>query len=563
MTTANQGNKKIYLGDILVKAGVISENQLKEALGKQKNAGKRLGQFLLDEGYLTQEALTKALESQLGIESVDLGRITIEPKIASMIPENLARRHLVMPIQMTKGHLYLAMRDPLDQIAIQDVRLLVQVPVIPVLATERDILDTIKRVFIQANAVRVAEDFIQGQADVLAGLEESSLVVNSAPIVRLVNSFIENAVRSGASDVHIEPNYDQMRVRIRVDGVLQEMLTTDLNTHGAVASRVKIMAGLNISEKRLPQDGRIMYVVDNREIDLRISIVPTIHGEKIVFRVLDRDRFMLGKENMGFSLKDLEKFSSLVNQPYGIILVTGPTGSGKTTTLYAMLSELNDEKKNIITLEDPVEYNMKGINQTPIMIKAGLTFATGLRSMLRQDPDIIMVGEIRDSETADISSRAALTGHLVLSTLHANNAAGAVARLVDMGVEPYILSSSIIGVVAQRLVRKICPFCREGMQAGEREKHILGWSPQDILIIYHGKGCGYCNETGFKGRVGLFEIIEVEKEIRLLIDQKASTDELHEAAIKGGMTTLWMDGRQKVLDGVTTLDELLRVANWN
>ncbi len=547
----------------MVKAGVISEAQLKEALEKQKNAGKKLGQFLLDEGYITQQTLTKALESQLGIESIDLRRITIGPKIASMIPENLARRHMVVPVQVAKGHLYLAMVDPLDQIAIQDIRLMAQLPIIPLLSNEEDVLDTIKKVYIQANASKVAEDFLQGQGEELTGFEDSSLAVNSAPIVRLVNSFLENAVRGGASDIHIEPNYDQMRVRIRVDGILQELLTTDLSTHGAVCSRIKIMSGLNISEKRLPQDGRIMATVDNRDIDLRVSIIPTTHGEKIVLRILDREKFLLSKENMGFSHADLKKFNHLIKRPYGIILVTGPTGSGKTTTLYAMLSELNDEHKNIVTLEDPVEYNMKGINQSPIMIKAGLTFAAGLRSILRQDPDIIMVGEIRDPETADISSRAALTGHMVLSTLHANNAAGAVARLIDMGVEPYLISSSLIGVMAQRLVRKICPFCKEEYRAEEREKSILELPSDQQLILFRGKGCGYCNGTGFKDRTGIFEIMEVGKEIRLLIDKKASTDELQETAINLGMNTLWLDARQKVLKGITTLEEILRVTYWN
>jgi len=552
-------NKKLRLGDLLVEVGLISEEQLKSALEKQRSLGKRLGEVLLDEGYITQQDLTKVLETHLGIESINLKQNAADPKVARMIPENLARRHVVIPVQVAKGRLLLAMRDPLDQIAIQDIRLLVQMQVTPVLATRDDIITSIERVFSQATAAKAADDFVQSQAGMLAGLDDASLDVNSAPVVRLVHSALENAVRSGASDVHIEPNSDQMRVRIRVDGILQETLTTSLGTHGAVTSRVKVMAGLNISEKRVPQDGRIMITVDKREIDLRVSTMPTTYGEKVVMRILDRANFMVGKENLGFSPGDLEKFDRLVAKPHGIILVTGPTGSGKTTTLYAMLAELNDHKKNIITLEDPVEYDMKGINQTQINIKAGLTFATGLRAVLRQDPDIIMVGEIRDSETAEIAARSALTGHLVLSTLHTNDAPGAVARLMDMEVEPFLISSSLIGVVAQRLVRKVCPVCKEQYEAGEREKRILHY-PYDVpLTLTRGRGCDNCNRTGYKGRVGVFEIMEVGKELRLLIDKGAPTDELRDTAINLGMVPLEKDAQQKVLNGITTLEEMLRV----
>ena len=558
-TNPTQTNKKLRLGDLLVQAGVITEEQLNEALSRQRSTGKRLGEVLLQEGYITQQDLTKVLETQLGIESINLKQTAVDPKVARLIPENLARRHVVIPVQVAKGHLLLAMRDPLDQIAIQDVRLLVQMPVTPLLTSQDDIMDSIERVFSQATAAKAASDYVQSQAGVLDGLDDASLDINSAPIVRLVNSLLENAVRSGASDVHIEPNHDQMRVRIRVDGILQEALTTNLGTHGSVTSRVKVMAGLNISEKRVPQDGRIMISVDRREIDLRVSTMPTKHGEKIVMRILDRANFMVGKENLGFSPSDIEKFDRLVNKHHGIILVTGPTGSGKTTTLYSMLAELNDERQNIITLEDPVEFDVKGINQTQINVRAGLTFATGLRSILRQDPDIIMVGEIRDSETSEIAARAALTGHLVLSTLHTNDAPGAVARIVDMGIEPYLISSSLIGVVAQRLVRRICPECKKRYEAGEREKRILHQPLELPLTLTRGAGCDYCHKTGYKGRVGVFEIMEVGKEHRLLIDKRSPTDELRDIAIKLGMIPLWEDARQKVLNGITTWEEMLRV----
>ncbi len=544
---------------MLVQAGIITEEQLKEALGKQRGSGKRLGHLLLDDGYITQQELTRVLEEQLGIESINLKQTAVDPRAAKLIPENLARRHGVIPVKVEKGKLLLAMGDPLDQVALQDVRILVQKPVQPVLATTDDILESIRRVFSQASAAKAASDYVQSQAGALEGLDDASLDINSAPIVRLVNSLLENAVRSGASDVHVEPDQEQTRVRIRVDGILQEALSTSINTHGAITSRIKVMANLNISERRVPQDGRVKIEVDNRDIDLRVSTMPTTYGEKIVMRILDRATFLVGKERLGLSPGDIEKFDRLVKRPHGILLVTGPTGSGKTTTLYSMLAELNDNKKNIVTLEDPVEFDMKGINQSQINVRAGLTFAAGLRAFLRQDPDVIMVGEIRDPETAKIAAQAALTGHLVLSTLHTNDAPGAVARFIDMDVEPYLISSSLIGVVAQRLVRIICPECKKKVDAGEREKHILGYPGDRPLFLAKAGGCDYCGRNGYKGRTGVFEVMEVDKDMRFLIDKGASSEELRDAALQKGMTPLSEDARRKVLEGVTTLDEMLRV----
>jgi len=550
---------KLRLGDMLVQAGIITEEQLKEALGKQRGSGKRLGHLLLDDGYITQQELTRVLEEQLGIESINLKQTAVDPRAAKLIPENLARRHGVIPVKVEKGKLLLAMGDPLDQVALQDVRILVQKPVQPVLATTDDIMESIRRVFSQASAAKAASDYVQSQAGALEGLDDASLDINSAPIVRLVNSLLENAVRSGASDVHVEPDQEQTRVRIRVDGILQEALSTSINTHGAITSRIKVMANLNISERRVPQDGRVKIEVDNRDIDLRVSTMPTTYGEKIVMRILDRATFLVGKERLGLSPGDIEKFDRLVKRPHGILLVTGPTGSGKTTTLYSMLAELNDNKKNIVTLEDPVEFDMKGINQSQINVRAGLTFAAGLRAFLRQDPDVIMVGEIRDPETAKIAAQAALTGHLVLSTLHTNDAPGAVARFIDMDVEPYLISSSLIGVVAQRLVRIICPECKKKVDAGEREKHILGYPGDRPLFLAKAGGCDYCGRNGYKGRTGVFEVMEVDKDMRFLIDKGASSEELRDAALQKGMTPLSEDARRKVLEGVTTLDEMLRV----
>lgn len=553
--------KKLRLGDLLIQAGLINEEQLKEALGKQRSLGKRLGEVLVDGGYITQHDLVKVLEKHFGISNINLRQVIIDSRTAHLIPENLARRHFVLPVRVDNGTLLLAMKDPLDQMAIQDIRLLIRMPVKPALATQDDILATIERLFSQATVVKEADDYVQSQATEIAAAvaEEDMVNVDSAPIVRLVNSILESAVRSGASDVHIEPDQDRMRVRIRVDGVLQEDMVTGIGTHGSVSSRIKVMSGLNIAEKRIPQDGRIMINVDRRDIDLRVSTMPTTYGEKIVMRILDRSNFMINKKNLGLSHNDIEKYNRLMTRHFGIILVTGPTGSGKTTTLYSMLAELNDSKKNIITLEDPVEYDMKGINQTQINIRTGLTFAAGLRAILRQDPNIVMVGEIRDSETAKIACRAALTGHLVISTLHTNDAPGAAVRLIEMGIEPYLISSTLGGVVAQRLVRKVCPECREDFEAGEREKRILSYPPDVPLTLSKGVGCEYCFQTGYRGRTGIYEIMEVSKELRLLIDKRAPLDEVRDTAISQGMIPIWEDARQKVLSGVTTLEEMIRV----
>ncbi|MDS1029387.1 ATPase, T2SS/T4P/T4SS family [Bacillota bacterium LX-D] len=550
--------KKIRLGDMLIQAEVITPSQLEEALAYQKKSGKRLGRILREKGLVTWQDLQKVLEKQLGIESINLKHTAVDPKVVRLLPENVARRHEVIPVKIINNNLYLAMADPLDQIALQDVRLLVQMPVQPLLGNREDILANLDRIFSQVTAAKAAADYSQNQNGI-GGLDDVTLDINSAPIVRLVNSILENAIISGASDVHLEPNQNQMRVRIRIDGILREVLETSSKTHGAVSSRIKVMAGLDIAEKRLPQDGRILLNVDNREVDLRVSTMPTTYGEKIVLRILDRANFFVGKGNLGLSSADEERFDRLISKPYGIILVTGPTGSGKTTTLYSMLSELNDSTKNIITLEDPVEYDLEGINQTQINTKAGLTFAAALRSILRQDPDIIMIGEIRDGETAEIAARAALTGHLVLSTLHTNDAPSAVTRITDMGVPPFLLSSALLGVVAQRLVRRICSECEEPFPAGEREKMILGLPHDASWELKRGKGCDYCHGTGYRGRVGIFEVMEINKELRRLIDKQVATETIRAMALQQGMLTLYEDAKQKVLQGLTTIEEMLRV----
>jgi type IV pilus assembly protein PilB len=550
---------KLRLGELLVQAGVIKEEQLKKALEAQKRTGLRLGEVLVQEGIVTQAQLGAVLENQLGIRQIDLRTAAIDAEAVRRIPENLARRHMVVPIQVADGHLMLAMKDPLDRVAIQDVRLISGLPVTPLLAGEREILRVIEQFFGQQRvAERAAQDLVRTATPVTAEVA-ATLDIESAPMVRLVNSVIENAVRSRASDIHIEPKHDILRIRTRVDGILHETLTTDIRVHSALVTRIKVMANMNIAEKRVPQDGKVAVSIDNRQIDLRIASMPTTHGEKLVIRVLDRAAFFVGKQNIGFSVEDAAKFDRMVNRPWGLVLVTGPTGSGKTTTLYSMLAEMDANRLNISTLEDPVEYEMGKITQTQINVQAGLTFVSGLRNMLRQDPDVVMVGEIRDDETADIAIRAALTGHLVLSTLHTNDAPGAVTRLMDMGIEPYLIASSLAGVIAQRLVRKICPECQEVYAADKREHEILAIPPEEELFLKRGVGCPACHDTGYQGRTGVFEILELDRELRSLIDHRVPTDELHQAAINRGMVPLWEDCRKKVLSGITTLEEALRV----
>ncbi|MHB8156934.1 MAG: GspE/PulE family protein [Desulfocucumaceae bacterium] len=557
-----QPQQKKRLGEILLASGAITQEQLGQALDMQRSSGRKLGEVLLKEKFITEEKLLHVLESQMGIKKIDLSRVTVDAKVARTIPESLARRHCLIPVYIAGGQLVLAMKDPLDYFAQEDVKTLVGLPIQPVIAAGNDIMRTVERIYSQSVAQKAVDDFTRmyGHTAVQeqqAATENTDL--ESAPIVRFLNTILDNAIRAGASDIHIEPDLDEMRVRLRIDGILQESLSSGLGAHQAVISRTKVMANLNVAEKRQPQDGRASYQVDDRDIDLRISVLPSVHGEKLVIRILDKASFVVSRDNLGMGPGDLEKFDRLVNKPYGIILVTGPTGSGKSTTLYAMLSQLNDTSKNIVTIEDPVEYNMKGITQTQINLKAGYTFASGLRSILRQDPDIIMVGEIRDLETAEIAVRSALTGHLVLSTLHTNDAPGAVTRLVDMGIEPFLISSSLLGVIAQRLVRKICPNCREEYEADERELRMLEMAGSAGLRLYRGAGCPLCGGSGYKGRTGVYEIFELGRDQRILIDKKATTDEIREAARAGGMSNLWENCRQKVLEGETTLEEMLRV----
>jgi type IV pilus assembly protein PilB len=555
--------RRVRLGELLVEASLITQAQLEQALGQQSATGERLGKVLVTMGLATEESIARAVASQLGIEFVDLQNLGIAEDVLTVLPETLIRRYQVVPVRMDEDALVLGMVDPLDIVALDDIRRFVDRDIIQAAIT----VDGFQAVVNRYPALESSLDqVIQEIRPSDVGEDEPSLdrlreVVEDAPIVRLVNLMLVQAVRQGASDIHVEPQERNLRVRFRVDGTLYNTMTVPKHVQAASTSRIKIMANMNIAERRLPQDGRIELRVDNHEIDLRVSSIPTTYGEKVVMRILDKRAALVGIDKLGLMGPDEQRFAGLITKPYGIILVTGPTGSGKTTSLYAILNRLNRTEVNIITIEDPVEYQLAGISQVQINPKAGLTFASGLRSFLRQDPDIIMVGEIRDEETARIAIHAALTGHLVLSTLHTNDAPGAVARLVDMGIEPFLVSSSVVGVVAQRLVRVLCSQCKEGYTPPPEvvARYGLARPNEPPPTIYRARGCDACNQIGFKGRIGLFEIMPMEDELRALVVKSASAEAIRRTAMGLGMRTLQHDGVAKVVAGITSLEEMLRV----
>jgi type IV pilus assembly protein PilB len=559
---ASIDQKRKKLGEILIEKGIIDELQFERVLELQKESGRKLGELLVVEGLVTEEQIIEVLEEQLGIKSIDIVNHYIDTEVAHMIPEKICREYMALAVEVINGQLIVAMTDPLDYYAVHEIKNAVPLPVKIAIASSKQILTKIDDLFSNVAAERAVEDFVKmyntGKNIPVEEAQGEKEVLN-APIVRFINSKIEDAVRNGVSDLHIEPGVTGVRVRFRIDGSLQENMTISGDIMNALTSRVKIMANLNIAEKRLPQDGRIQYRIGNKFIDLRVSTLPTMYGEKIVMRILDKSSFVLSKERLGLSLKELHAFERMISKSFGVILVTGPTGSGKTSTLYCALAELNDVRKNIITLEDPVEYELDGINQVQLNPKANLTFATGLRSILRQDPDIVMVGEIRDSETAEIAIRAAMTGHLVLSTIHTNDAPGTVTRVIDMGIEPFLVSASIVGIIAQRLVKRICSACRKSYEPDDREKRIMGISMEEDTLIYKGQGCKVCNYSGYKGRVAIFEMMEMERNLRNLIDKRATVDEIRDEAIRLGMLTLRDSCKNKVLKGETTVEELIRV----
>lgn len=552
-------NHRKRLGDLLLEAGLITEEQLAKALAVQKKTRERLGKVLINIGYITEEGIIEVLEFQLGVPHMDLSAVDVPREVASLIPLALAERYQVVPIKQEGKKITLAMVDPTNIFAIDDVRLASGYNVDVVIATERDV----KRIISQSYGVhdlvqKAVKQMVKDDTPSLAEIETT----DDAPVISIVNSIISQAVKDRASDIHVEAQENDVRVRYRIDGVLQEVICFPLHMHSVLVSRIKIMSEMDIAEKRLPQDGRIQVTVSGREIDLRVSTLPTICGEKVVLRILDKAAILLDVQRLGFSATDLAVYKNLYCQSYGMILVTGPTGSGKTTSLYSTLTEVSVPGKNVITVEDPVEYRLPGINQVQINPKAGLSFASGLRSILRQDPDIVMVGEIRDAETADIAVRAALTGHLVLSTLHTNDAPGAITRLIDMGIETFLVTASVLGVVAQRLVRCICPDCKTTYTPplGSPEQLFLGAAFNEKLILYKGTGCARCNHTGYKGRIAIHEVLVVSQEIRAAINRGSATDELAKIAASQGMVRIRENGIAKALTGFTTVEEVMRVA---
>jgi type IV pilus assembly protein PilB len=555
---------KKRLGDILVHAGMITEDQLAVAIEAQKKTKERLGKTLIRLNFVTEENLIKTLAHQLQINSVDLKQEKIDPALAKLIPDKIARRHLVVPLAQMGQVLMVAMADPLNIFALDDLTFKTGFEIEPVIASEQDILNTLETLY-QSSLMDRIETAPEELHAYSAEEEPAEAVpevteVDEGPISQLVNLIISEAIKDRCSDIHVEPDDRVLRVRYRVDGILKETSTLGERFILPVISRIKIMSKMDIAEKRYPQDGRFKFVMENKSFDTRVSTFPTIYGENVVIRLLDQSSIVISLEELGFLPRDMEKVRYLIQKPYGFILVTGPTGSGKTTSLYAILNTINSKEKHIVTLEDPVEYRLELIRQCQINIKAGLTFAAGLRSILRQDPDGIMVGEIRDFETAEIAIQSALTGHLVLSTLHTNDAASSLARLADMGVEPFMISSSVEGVIAQRLVRIVCPRCKAPYEATATELTDLRLSPEEEVLLYRGQGCSFCKNSGYKGRLGIFEILIVDKEIKEMVLAKASQHDIeNHARSRQGMKSLREDGIAKVLAGVTTVEELNRV----
>ena len=552
--------KSLQLGEILVKSDVLTQDQVDDAIRNQALNGKlRLGETLIELGLATEIQIAKALEIQFRIPLLDLSEINIDKEAASFVSEALARKHILIPISKENNVLTVAMSDPLNFYATDDIRRTSGLEVRGALATKSEILSAIERMYGSESAERAVEDLMHEYdllgLDGLAQITESEIA--NAPVVRLINSIIQHAAKSGASDIHIEPLENAVRVRFRIDGKLQEVMRPSKSTHQAIITRVKIIGGMDIAEKRIPQDGRVQFELENRNIDLRISILPTAYGEKIVLRLLGLENTVYSVDRLGLSESNRAMFDKIIKSANGIILVSGPTGSGKTTTLYSALMDLNKIDTNIITVEDPVEFKMEGVNQGQVNQRAGLTFATGLRSILCQDPDIIMIGEIRDGETAQIAMRAAITGHLVLSTIHTNDAPSSIARLIDMGIEPYLAASSLVGIIAQRLVRKLCPRCKKAYRPEHADMMLM--KLKEPKEIYRAAGCPACNNRGNSGRIPIHEVLPLGREIKELVERRATTEQIRQTAHKLGTLSLRENCTQLVLDGVTSIDELISV----
>jgi type IV pilus assembly protein PilB len=564
------------LGEILVKDSLISSDQLKQALDHQKKNGGRLGTCLVKLGLVSDDDITAVLSRQYGVPSINLKFYEVDPAVIKLVPQETAVRYQIVPLSRVGSTLTIAMTDPTNVFAMDDIKFMTGFNVEPVVASETAISEAIHKFYGDVESVeeldKVMKDLTADDADALElaadeaemDLAELEKAAEEAPIIKLVNLILTDAVKKGASDIHVEPYEKELRVRFRIDGVLQNVMVPPMKLKDAITSRIKIMAKLDISEKRLPQDGRIMikYVKDGKkkELDFRVSTVPTLFGEKIVLRLLDKENLRLDMTKLGFEPESLAKFERQILKPYGMVLVTGPTGSGKTNTLYSSVARLNTPDTNIMTAEDPVEFQLPGINQVQMKEQIGLNFAAALRAFLRQDPNIILVGEIRDFETAEISVKAALTGHLVLSTLHTNDAPSTISRLMNMGIEPFLVATSVNLICAQRLVRRICSQCKEPMQIQPQALIDAGYSPEEAAktVIQHGKGCATCNNSGYKGRVGLYEVMEINDELRELILVGASAIELKKKALDQGMITLRRSGLTKAAAGLTTMEEVLR-----
>lgn len=556
--------KRVRIGDLLIQQGLLTPDQLNIALAEQKERKAKLGETLMAMGMISQDDFANVLSEQLGIDSVNLRQEGIDESALRLISEEIMKRYEAIPFAVDEKNaniLKVAMSDPMNLGAIDDLAMITNMEIRPYFAPSSQITIQLDRLFGKKQAMEAAEQFQKEHADELLAEEEKETGdIDNAPIVKIVRSLLEQAVRQGASDIHIEPLEKILRIRYRVDGVLREILDYNLNLLSAMVARIKIVSGLDIAEKRKPQDGRLTVHVDNKEYDVRVSILPTVYGEKIVMRLTAKDGLSKDKKYLGLNEEDESKLDSIMHNPHGIILVTGPTGSGKSTTVYTVLSELNTEEVNIITVEDPVEANVNGVNQVQVNVKAELTFASALRSILRQDPDIIMIGEIRDNETAQIAVKASITGHLVVSTLHTNSTAATITRLMDMGIEPYLIGDSVVGIIAQRLVRRLCKSCKKAKEATLEEKKLLGADPTKPLTIYEPCGCPECANSGYKGRIAIYEIMPITQGIRTKIHEGANADQLKDEAVLEGMSTLRMSAAKNVVNGTTSIAEMMKVA---
>ncbi|HEO63954.1 MAG TPA: type II secretion system protein GspE [Candidatus Omnitrophica bacterium] len=546
--------KEKSLEEILVERGLLTEEQLEAAKTESQETGKHLKDILIDSGFISKEHMPLLLGVELGVKTVDLSSIIIEPEIAGLVSESTVRRLKVLPLFREGNSLTVAMADPTDVRIVDQLHREISLMIEPVLASEMEIFKSIDQTYGAADTIY----------EIVKSVDEKKLLSSKeageeAPIVKLTNLIIVQAVRDRASDIHVEPEEKMVRVRYRIDGVLHRVVSLPKFLQMPIISRIKIMSDLDIAERRLPQDGRIKMDVGNKSIDLRVSLQPTLFGENLVMRILDKSSIMIGLENLGFSKEDFGSFIDMIRSPHGMLLVTGPTGSGKTTTLYSAINRINTEDTSIMTMEDPIEYQIPLVRQTQVNPQIGLTYAAGLRAILRQDPDIIMVGEIRDLETAEIAVHAALTGHLVFSTLHTNDAASAFTRLIDMGVESFLVSSSVVGIIAQRLVRVICDKCKKEFKPAKSILEELGILDKKDIVFYKGEGCPFCKNTGYRGRIGIFSVLKVSLKQQELIVARAPSSEIDKLARSEGMKTLRDDCLDKVLKGITTLEEMLRV----